>query len=106
MFLRNILNIDLFVNFQEGKTYKHCDDWEKCVKPSWFLCSQCQKCRPQDHKCDDGDGAQAKRFVCHSYGKEGHKRVVYPKRKVRFMRQVLFLALSKSYRKGLILGEH
>lgn len=65
---------------KDGRTYKHCGDCNKCVKPSWNHCSRCQKCQPQDHKCGDAENG-AKSFLCHSCGKEGHKRVDCPDRK-------------------------
>ncbi|XP_068214723.1 rRNA N6-adenosine-methyltransferase ZCCHC4 [Palaemon carinicauda] len=65
---------------KDGRTYKHCDDCNKCVKPSWNHCSSCQKCQPQDHRCGDTEN-KVKNFLCHSCGKDGHKRIDCPDRK-------------------------
>lgn len=66
---------------KDGKTYKHCDECSKCVKPLWSHCSGCKKCQPQDHKCDKASDGLTKAFTCHMCGQEGHKRMDCPERK-------------------------
>ncbi len=49
----NKFNGTLIFTFQDGSQYKHCDECNKCVKPSRTHCTECNMCVPQDHKCGE-----------------------------------------------------
>ncbi|XP_046688732.1 rRNA N6-adenosine-methyltransferase ZCCHC4-like [Homalodisca vitripennis] len=36
---------------QDGRTYKHCDTCNCCVKPQWSHCFNCERCLPSPHTC-------------------------------------------------------
>ncbi|MPC26650.1 Zinc finger CCHC domain-containing protein 4 [Portunus trituberculatus] len=59
---------------QDGRTYKHCGECGRCVKPAWVHCGTCGGCRPPDHLC-------APPLGCYTCGDMDHKHLNCPKRK-------------------------
>jgi hypothetical protein len=64
----------ILFSVQDGRTYVHCGDCKRCVKPTYTHCKLCQRCKLPEHKCVDGGVVVAK-------DKENIKKVVVEEKK-------------------------
>jgi hypothetical protein len=55
---------------QDGRTYIHCNECMRCVKPSWKHCATCSRCCLPNHVCGEFVPSQ----LCFNCGQPGHKK--------------------------------
>ena len=60
----------LWFSVQDGRTYVHCNECMRCVKPSWKHCATCKHCCLPSHVCGEFVPSQ----LCFSCGEPGHKK--------------------------------